>query len=203
MLRQRQSLALIGRADGAAVELVGPGDQAFVDEAAEDLTVLDQERHLVRAHFEHRTAAGTAALGGAKTGIEETGEMDAELADKGVIGKHLGGMVGRYHDRLAGGEDVEIVRVEHDPAGADGPAMSVDRLPEIARIVVLDSVHIDQIGVAASLVADDTALLVAGDIDGEGEPVADRLARRWGALSGFNETDLVVQSPKRGVAERR
>jgi hypothetical protein len=109
--------------------------------------------------------------------------MDAELADKGVIGQHFGGMVGRHDDRLARSEDVEIVRVENDSARPGGPVMSVDRLPEIARIVVVDPVDIDQIGVAARLVADETTLLVACDIDGEGEPVADRLARRespWG-----------------------
>ncbi len=56
--------------------------------------------------------------------------------------------------------------------------MGVDRLPEIARVVVIDPIDIDQIGVAARLIADDAARLVAGDIDGEGEAVADRLARR-------------------------
>ena len=106
--------------------------------------------------------------------------MHPELADKGVVGQHLGGMVGRHDDRLARGEDVEIVRVEHDPARAARPAMGVDRLPEIARVVMIDPVDIDQIGVAARLVADDAARLVAGDVDGEGEPVADRLARRQG-----------------------
>jgi DNA topoisomerase IA len=55
--------------------------------------------------------------------------------------------------------------------------MGVDRLPEIARVVMVDPVDIDQIGVAARLVADDAALLVAGDIDSEGEAVADHLAR--------------------------
>src|SRR6516162_3877138 len=89
MFRQRQPLALIGRADGAAVELVRSGDQALVDEAAEDLAVLDQERDLVGAYFEHGTAAGTAALGGAKARIKETREMYAELADKGVVGQHF------------------------------------------------------------------------------------------------------------------
>src|SRR6266481_3804055 len=153
MLGQCQPLALIRRADGAAVELVRAGDQALVDEAAEDLAVLDQERHLVRAHFENGSAARTPSLGGAEAGIEEAGEMDAELADKGVVGQHFGGVVGWYDDRLARGEDIEIVRVEHDPARASRPAMGEDRLPEIARLVMVDPVDIDQIGMTARLVA--------------------------------------------------
>ena len=100
----------------AAVEPVGPGDQPLVDEAADDLAVLDQERHLVRAHLEHGAAAGSAGLGRAEAGIEEAGVMHPELADKGVVGQHLGGVVGRHDDRLARREDVEIVGVEHDPA---------------------------------------------------------------------------------------
>src|ERR1700732_2539343 len=91
MLRQRQALALVGGADRGAVELVGPGDQALVDEAADDLAVLDQERHFVRAHFEDGAAAGAPALGGAEAGIEENGVMHPEFADEGGGGQALGG----------------------------------------------------------------------------------------------------------------
>src|SRR6516225_12352768 len=176
MFRQRQPLALIGRADLAAVELVRSRDQALVDEAAEDLAVLDQERDLVGAHFENSPAPRTTALGGTKARIEETGEMDAEFADKGVVGQHFGRVIGRYDDRLARSENVEIVWVEDDPARAAGPAVGVDRLPEVARIVLIDPVDIDQIGVAARLVAANAAPGVAGDIDGAGEAIADCLA---------------------------
>src|SRR5271166_3792902 len=111
MLRQRQALALVGGADRGAVELVGSGDQPLVDETADDLTVLDQERHLVRAYFEDGAAAGAAGLGGAETRIEEAGVMHSELADEGVVGQHLGGMVRRHDDGFAGRQDVKIVRV--------------------------------------------------------------------------------------------
>ena len=40
MLRQRQALALIGGADRGAVELIGPGDQPLVDEAADNLAMV-------------------------------------------------------------------------------------------------------------------------------------------------------------------
>src|SRR5436309_9906071 len=90
MLGQCEPLALIGGADGAPVELVRAGDQALVDEAAQNLAVLDQKRHLVRAHLENGAAAGPAALRGAKARIKEAGEMDAELADEGVVREHFG-----------------------------------------------------------------------------------------------------------------
>ena len=94
MLRQRQALALVGGADRAAVELVGPGDQPLVQHAADHLAVLDQERHLVRAHLQDGAAAAALGLGRAEAGIEEPGVMHPELADEGVVGDHLGGMVG-------------------------------------------------------------------------------------------------------------
>ena len=131
----------------------------------------------MRAYFEHRTAASAAAFDSTEAGIEKTGKVHAKLADKGVVGQHFGGMVGRHDDCFARGQNVEIVGVENDPARLSWPAMSIDRLPEIARVVVVDPIDIDQIGVAACLVADDTASLIAGDIDSEGETVADRLAR--------------------------
>ena len=75
--------------------------------------------------------------------------------------------------------------------------MSVDRLPEVARLVVMDPVDIDQIGVAARLVADHAVLLVAGDVDGEGEAVADRLRASTGVPPRgrrLDEADLLVQA---------
>ena len=83
--------------------------------------MLDEERHLVRAHFEDRAAAAAAGFGSAEAGIEKPGVMHPELADKGIVGHHLGGMVGRHDHRLARGEDVEIVGVEHEARRSPGP----------------------------------------------------------------------------------
>jgi len=83
-----------------------------------------------------------------------------------LVRQHLGGVVGRDDDRLARGENVEIVRVQHDPARASRPAMGEDRLPEIARLVMVDPVDIDQIGMTARLVANDAICRIAGDVDG-------------------------------------
>ena len=164
MLRQRQPLALVGRADRAAIEPVGPRDQRLVQHPADHLAVLDQERHLVRAHFEHRPAAAALGLDRAEAGVEKPGVMHPELADERIIGQHLGGMVGRHDDRLARRQDVEIVRVEHDPVRAARAAMRIDRLPELARIVIIDPVDIDHVGMPPRLVADQPAARIARDI---------------------------------------
>jgi hypothetical protein len=75
-------------------------------------------------------AVAAARLGGAEAEVEKPGVMRPELADKGVVEPHLGGVVGRHDDRLARcqDQDIEIVGVEHDAF----PAMRIDRLPEIA-----------------------------------------------------------------------
>src|SRR5476649_667676 len=51
MLAQLQALRLVIRADALAVEFVRPRDHLFVDQAADDLPMLQNERHLARAHF--------------------------------------------------------------------------------------------------------------------------------------------------------
>src|SRR5258706_15110121 len=63
MLRQGQPLALVRGADVAAVKPVGPCDQRLVNQPADDLAVLDQERHLARAPFENGPAADPTRLG--------------------------------------------------------------------------------------------------------------------------------------------
>ena len=60
----------------------------FVDQAADDLAVLQHERHLVAAHFQHRAAARAARSRVPETGIEETCIMDAELANERVERRH-------------------------------------------------------------------------------------------------------------------
>src|SRR5687767_4468617 len=54
MLRQLQSLRLVVRADALAVQCVGFRDHPLVDEATDDLAVLEDEGHLARADLENR-----------------------------------------------------------------------------------------------------------------------------------------------------
>ena len=89
----------------------------------------------------------------AEAGIEEAGIMDPELADHGVVGDHLGGMVGRHRHRLARRQDVELVGVEDQAA----IAVDVERLPELAGVVAADQVDVDHVGVLLGAEADQPA----------------------------------------------
>jgi hypothetical protein len=57
MLAQLQALRLIVRADAGAVELVRARDHLLIDQPADDLAVIEDERHLARAHLEHGARA--------------------------------------------------------------------------------------------------------------------------------------------------
>ena len=70
MLAEREPLALVGRADRQAVKLVGTGEKALIDEAADDLPVFDEKGHLMRAHFEDGAAPRPSAFGKTETGID-------------------------------------------------------------------------------------------------------------------------------------
>jgi len=88
-------------------------------------------------------------LVGAEAGVEEAGVVDPELADGRVDRGHLGGLVDRDFDIVAGGQDVEFARIEQQFAAAQG-----QRFPEVARVVAVDIVEIDHAGVAAAAEAD-------------------------------------------------
>src|SRR5882672_2500121 len=57
MLAQLQALRLVVRADALAVHGSGPRQHFFVHQTADDLAMLEDERHLARTHFEHRARA--------------------------------------------------------------------------------------------------------------------------------------------------
>src|ERR1700729_3757055 len=50
VLRQFEPLRLIIRTDAAAVKLVGPRQHLLIDQPADDLAVLEDERHFARAY---------------------------------------------------------------------------------------------------------------------------------------------------------
>src|SRR5437899_1957653 len=111
MLRQLEALALIVRSLRLAVEQLRPCVERLVVTPADGLAVLEYERHLVAAHFEHSTRAGASVGGRAKTRIEEARIVHAEFTHHRVDRHHLGGEVGGDVHALARGEDVELVRV--------------------------------------------------------------------------------------------
>src|SRR4051812_6785349 len=100
MLAELQALRLVVRADALAVHGVGARQHLLIDEAANDLAVLEDERHLARAHFQHRARALPSGAGIAEAGIEETGIMYAELTDQWIERHHFGGVIRRHLHRL-------------------------------------------------------------------------------------------------------
>src|SRR5438309_5218612 len=84
MLAQLQSLRLIVEADALAVERIWARQHFLVDQATDDLAVLQDERHFARAHFQHRARTLPAGAGIAEAGIEEAGIMHTEFPNEGV-----------------------------------------------------------------------------------------------------------------------
>src|SRR5690242_2040270 len=89
VLRQLQGLRLIVGADALTVELFRPLQHRLVDQPADDLTVLEDERHLAGAHFEDCARAATACPRIAEARVEEARIVDAELADQRIERHHL------------------------------------------------------------------------------------------------------------------
>ena len=93
--------------------------------------------------------------------------MDPELADPRVVGQHLRRVVRRNGDGFLRGQDVEVVRVQHDPPARPGR----DRFPEILARIVCDAVDIHQARMGTRPVADDIARPAAQGVDGEDKAV--------------------------------
>src|SRR5437660_2384068 len=112
MLGELQALRLIVGADALAVQRSRPRQHFLVDQPADDLAMLEDERHLARAHFQYGAGALPAGPGITETGIEEAGIMYAELADQRIERHHLGGIVRRHLHRLLRGKDIKLARIE-------------------------------------------------------------------------------------------
>ncbi len=126
MFGELEALRLIVRADALAVEFLRQRHHLLIDEAADDLAVLEDEGHFARAHFEHRAGALPAGPGIAEAGVEEARIMHAKFTDQRIERHHLGGVGRRHLHGFLGGEDVELARIE-DQAFVRSRA---DRLPE-------------------------------------------------------------------------
>src|SRR5260370_17392012 len=153
MLGELQSLRLIVRADALAVHGVGPRQHFLVDQAADDLAVLEDERHLARAHFEHRARALPAGAGIAEAGIEESGIVHAEFADQRIERHHLGGIFRRHLHRLFRRQDVELAGIENETA----VGTRRDRLPELTDRIAPPPATLAPPGMALAPVAPQAA----------------------------------------------
>src|SRR5712691_6844962 len=158
MLAQLQALRLIIRADALAVHGSGPRQHFLIYQPADDLAVLEDERHFARAHFQHCAGALPAGAGIAEAGIEEAGIMHAEFADQWVERHHLRGIIRRHLHGFLRGENVELAGIENE--AAIGPRRY--RLPEFIDRVAAAAVDIDHAGVTLGAVADETIGAVAG-----------------------------------------
>src|SRR6266404_5070986 len=157
MLAQLQALRLVIRADALAVHGVGPRQHFLIHQTADDLAVLEDERHFARAHFQDSAGALPAGAGIAEAGIEEAGIVHAEFADQRIERYHLGGVVRRNLYRLFGGQNVELAGIENEAAvGARR-----DRLPEFIDRVAAAAIDIDDAGVALGAIADKAAGILA------------------------------------------
>src|SRR5215213_1223109 len=131
MFGELQALRLIVRADALAVERVRTREHRLINEAADDLPVLEDKRHLARAHLEHRAAALAARADVAETRIEKARVMHAEFSDQWIERHHLGGEVGRHLHGFFRGEDVELVWIQDQRA----VWTRAHRLPELREVV--------------------------------------------------------------------
>src|SRR6266852_619164 len=112
MLRELEPLRLVVRAEALAVERCGPLQHSFIDQAADNLSVLQNEGYFARAYFENRPCTAPAGRDMAEPGIEEAGIVHTELSDQRIERHHLSGVVRRHLHGLFRGQDVELIGVE-------------------------------------------------------------------------------------------
>src|ERR1700691_1206064 len=98
LLAKCKPLALIIRADPDSVDRVRPGNHRSVQQAANNLPVLDEERDFMRSHFEHRARDRNGARAIAEAWIEEASVMYPKLTHGRIERYHLGGKVRRNPD---------------------------------------------------------------------------------------------------------
>ena len=98
MLGQFQALRLVIRAESCAVQLGGPFDQVFIDEPSNELTMFQDKRNFMASNFQNRACACASCRCVTKTGIEETGIVDAEFSYQRIKRHHFGCMEGWHMD---------------------------------------------------------------------------------------------------------
>src|ERR1700740_2253802 len=101
MLRKLEALALVILTDGLAVNALRSLGQRLIHQAADDLAIFEDKRHLVGAYLEHGTGTFAAARLVSETRIEETGIVNAELPNERIERHHFSGVLrGNAHGFL-------------------------------------------------------------------------------------------------------
>src|SRR5262245_11569170 len=170
VFRQLQALRLVVRADALAVDLVGDLGELVVNQAPDDLSILQNERDVEAAHFEHGLGPRRLPRRIAEAGIEEAGIVHPILADQRIERPHLGDIGRGHRHALLRGEDVELVRVENEAA----VAAEMHRLPELIGVVSPDRIDIDHAGIAAGAIADEALRRNRLEADAQIESFANR-----------------------------
>src|SRR5262245_10832886 len=93
MLGELEALALVVGLEVAAVEHFRLLSQSLVDEPADDLTILQYERDVQAANFQHGLGADRRSVGNAATWVEEASIVDAVFAHHRVEGGHFRGQM--------------------------------------------------------------------------------------------------------------
>src|SRR5579872_5597356 len=163
MFRKFQALRLIVRADPLTVHGMRPRQHFFVNQSADDLAMLENERHFARAYLQYGARALAAGAGIAEAWIEEAGIMHAEFTDQRIERNHLGSIVRRHLHRFLGGENVEFAGIENK--AAVGPPRNW--LPELVDLITPAAVDIDDAGVALGAITDEAAGLLSRKIDAQ------------------------------------
>ena len=198
VLAQHRHLALVVGAQVRAVEALGRRAGALQRQLADRLAVFDHERDVARPHLERGAAAvATARRVVAEARVEEAGVVGAQLARRRVVGHHLGGDLRRDADALGREQQVEDLRLEHDPPARLG----IDRVPVVGPAVGADPREVDRQAVLLRPVADDPVAR-PGEVDAEEEAIGKRqlgLAQRLRVE--VEQRELVLQGADLGVAE--
>ena len=139
------------RADALAVELVGNLGEPVIDEASDDLPILQDEGNVEAPHLEHGLGAGRLAFGIAEARIEEAGIVHAVLPDQRIERRHLRYIGRRHRYALLRGKDVELMRIEHEAL----VLREMDPLPVLIHVVDADLIDVDHTGITARAVADE------------------------------------------------
>src|SRR5262245_2137986 len=190
VFRQLQALRLVVRADALAIDLVGDLGELVVNQAPDDLPVLQDERDIEAAHFKHGLGARRLPRRVAEARIEEAGVVHAILADERIERRHLGDVGRRHRHALLRGEDVELVRVKNEaPVTAE-----MHRLPELIGVVSPDRIDIDDPGIAAGAIADEALRRNGCETDAQIESFADR------GLA-LDQADIGMNLPQGPVAD--
>src|SRR5262245_14959086 len=168
MLRELQALRLIVRTNALPVQLFRLCEHLLVHQPADNLSVLEDERDLTRAHLENGARAIAAGVGIAEPGIEEAGIVDPEFADQRIERHHFGCVVGGHLHRFLRSKNVKLIRVEDQALVRP----RLHWLPEIKYGITAAPFYIDKPRMTLGAIPDKPVRPKPRQIDADRNPLA-------------------------------